>query len=98
MIDNPQPIAPDMLELTAARTPMHPASINCHTCGTCVWSGGEVADDADRSIIGLPFGDHEDRGGNTVSVVIAAARAWDPAGIVAEIAELKAALARLTSK
>jgi len=34
----------------------NPCSVNCHTCGKNVWTGGAVSDDPDRQIIGLPFG------------------------------------------
>lgn len=124
MIDKPPPvIPPDMLELTAARAPMHPASVHCHTCNTCVWSGGEIADNEDRSIAGLPFGPVIALDGTVVdlgdaqdlltgwadshcqrddcphtSAAVAAARAQDPAVLVAEITELKAALGRLAGK
>lgn len=38
----------------------NPCSVNCHTCGHCVWSGGEYTAGAEE-IVGLPFGAMETR-------------------------------------
>lgn len=45
-----------------------PASVNCHTCDACVWSGGVITDDADRQVTGLPFGEIDTPDGSTIDL------------------------------